>query len=637
MMAQTHAHPRAAPTAARPAPWLPRLGYGALLVTVLLGVLPYQVGMGDTFIQLRTGQYILERGILHVDPFSFMSPAAGHPYTEHEWLTCVLFFLLYHSLGAGGLLLYKIGCLVLAGIFVGRTARLLGAHPSAVVLTEALLLVLVLTRTNTRPHMVSLVFLAWYGWHWTRVEQGHWSLGTLWGLVPVHWLWSQMHGGHMVGLALLGVGVAVEAAHWWQGRATCKAVLLRGAVWLGCVGVVACGPYGVGMLLYPFREAALEHAIGWNTEWGALWRQGPHPVVWGVALVCLTTLWWAEGRHWPAWLRWGSRGGWGLIGLLSLLPLPTLLPLVRGALLVLFCGEVVLWLVGAWRRPLRWHQAARVAVAFGLAIAYSRALGEVLPIVLAPVLARQLTALLMPHGGAHPPTDRWLVGTALVVLLGGSTLFARVGVPPRPFAAADQEQIPGWGLSVPAALACATDFLRHHTPQGRLWTTHGSWFVWALWPAITVSTDTRLHVYSPALLDIAHTARFLPARLDTYLGRFQPTMLALHYTEVSQEVMHALGARGWWVVHLNDGLFVMVDSGVHGGLWPYQHILPQVHLPVTRYNARAVLWEADRALAQCPAAATFVHAYRARALTQLGRYAEAARARQLIPKRRVIE
>jgi hypothetical protein len=69
-MPQTRAHPRAAPTAARPASWLPRLGYGTLLLTVLVWVLPYQVGMGDTFIQLRTGRYILEHGIPYVDPFS---------------------------------------------------------------------------------------------------------------------------------------------------------------------------------------------------------------------------------------------------------------------------------------------------------------------------------------------------------------------------------------------------------------------------------------------------------------------------------------------------------------------------------------------------------------------------------------
>jgi hypothetical protein len=522
-------------------------------------------------------------------------------------------------------------------VLVGRTARLLGAHPSAVVLAETLLLVLVLTRTSTRPQMVSMAFLAWYGWQLTRVECGACPGHVLWALVPVHWLWSQMHGGHMVGLALLGVGAAVEAAHWWQGRATRRAVLCRAAIWLACMGAVVCGPYGVAMLLYPFVEARLEHAIGWNTEWGALWRQGAHPVVWGAALVCLTTLWWAEGRHWPAWLRWGSRGGWGLL-LLGTRPLPTLLPLVQYALLVLLTGEVVLWLVGTWRTPARWHGAARVACAVGLAMAYNRALGEVVPLVLAPVLARQLTALLgSPRPGSMQTTDRWLVGTALVVLVGVGTLYGSVGVPTRPFAAAEQEVARGWGLSVPPALQCATDFLRHHTRQGRLWTTHGSWFVFALWPRLQVSTDTRLHVYTPALLDIAHAARHLPARLDTYLGRFQPTMLALHYTEVSQEVMTALAVRGWWLVHLNDAIFVMVDSGVHGDLWPYQHILPQVHLRVTRHNARAVLWEADWALAACPEAATFAHAYRVRALYMLGRPADATRAQQQIPKRRVIE
>jgi hypothetical protein len=221
-----------------------------------------------------------------------------------------------------------------------------------------------------------------------------------------------------------------------------------------------------------------------------------------------------------------------------------------------------------------------------------------------------------------------------VVLVGVGTLYGSVGVPTRPFAAAEQEVARGWGLSVPPALQCATDFLRHHTRQGRLWTTHGSWFVFALWPRLQVGTDTRLHVYTPALLTLALEARHRPARLDAYLARFQPTLLAMGYRELTQAVVDTLLDRGWRAVHLNDRLFVLAaPEALHAGLQPYTpYIFPHEHRPVTRDNAPEVLAEADRALAQCPAAATFAQAYRAQALSQLGRHADAKRAQAQIPK-----
>jgi hypothetical protein len=577
------------------------------------------------------GQYILKHGVPSTDPFSYMSPSAEHAYTEHEWLVCILFFLLYTALGAAGLRLYVLGCVVLAGLLVGRTARLLGASHGALVVAGAFALLLILARTTARPHMVSLVFLAWYLWQLTRVEHGHRPLRTLWALVPAHWLWSQMHGGHMVGLALLGVGTVVEAAHWWQGQAPWKAVLCRAAIWLACVGVVVCGPYGVGMLLYPFREAALEHAIGWNLEWQGLWYAWPHPLGWGLTFGCMAALWWTEGRQWPAWLRWLGLAGWGLIvvpsslGMLGVFPLHSVLPLLRGAALTLLCGEVLLWLGGAWRHPPRWHQAARVAVALGLAIAYKRGLFEVVPVVVVPMLAGTLTAVLVARGAAVTrAAERWLVGSGLIVLVVVSWLFT-ASVPAAYY---------GWGLAIPPALQCAADFLRDHGLQGRLWSTRGSAFAWLLWPRLQVNTDTRLHVYTPELLTLDREARHRPARVDEYLARFQPTLLAMNYRELAQAVVDTLLDRGWRAVHLNDRLFVLAaPEALHAGLRPYTpYIFPREHRPVTRDNAPEVLAEADRALAQCPAAATFALAYRAQALAQLGRHAEAKRAQAQIPK-----
>ena len=78
-----------------------------MLLVALSSVVPYPIGKPDTWIQIATRDYILSRGIPHTDPFSYTT--ADRPYVEHEWLTCVLFALVYRTGGVLGLvLLYEI-------------------------------------------------------------------------------------------------------------------------------------------------------------------------------------------------------------------------------------------------------------------------------------------------------------------------------------------------------------------------------------------------------------------------------------------------------------------------------------------------------------------------------------------------
>jgi hypothetical protein len=98
-------------------------------------------------------------------------------------------------------------------------------------------------------------------------------------------------------------------------------------------------------------------------------------------------------------------------------------------------------------------------------------------------------------------------------------------------------------------------------------------------------------------------------------------------------------AQGWVTVHLDDRYFIMVRQPVAAARqWPvYQVISPWDNVRVTPANARQVLEEANRALSQCPAAATFTWAYKANALRLLGRHDEALEAGLKIPEQLVIQ
>jgi hypothetical protein len=98
-------------------------------------------------------------------------------------------------------------------------------------------------------------------------------------------------------------------------------------------------------------------------------------------------------------------------------------------------------------------------------------------------------------------------------------------------------------------------------------------------------------------------------------------------------------ALGWVVIHLDDRYFLMVRQPVAAARqWPvYRLIQPWDNVRVTPQNASQVLEEANRALSQCPAAATFAWAYKANALRLLGRHDEALEAALKVPKRLVID
>jgi hypothetical protein len=56
--------------------------------------LPYKIAADDTWVQLATRKFIVAQGwVPTTDPFSFT--AGDYLCTEHEWLSCIVFWLIY--------------------------------------------------------------------------------------------------------------------------------------------------------------------------------------------------------------------------------------------------------------------------------------------------------------------------------------------------------------------------------------------------------------------------------------------------------------------------------------------------------------------------------------------------------------
>jgi len=114
------------------APSLSDIVFGALLVWLLLFTIQSDGSVGllqdsNTGYHIRTGDFILEhKAIPDRDIFSFSR--SGQQWFAWEWLSAVLFSLLYQSAGMKGIVLFTATIITLANLVLLRHMVLRGAN-----------------------------------------------------------------------------------------------------------------------------------------------------------------------------------------------------------------------------------------------------------------------------------------------------------------------------------------------------------------------------------------------------------------------------------------------------------------------------------------------------------------------------
>jgi hypothetical protein len=197
---------------------------------------------GDAGWHIRVGETILDSGsVPHVDPFSFSKP--GEPWFAWEWLSDAGMALLHR---AGGLkaIVWFAGMLIAA--FAGVLLRYMMWKGSNALVALGLTLVTVgacSIHFLARPHLTTLVLIPVTAWM-VDADRAR-PTWRLWLLVPTVVLWTNLHGGFVAGLLLLGAaaaGTAIEA--YWTGGSWAPA-RRYGLLTVLCAAGTAINPYGI--------------------------------------------------------------------------------------------------------------------------------------------------------------------------------------------------------------------------------------------------------------------------------------------------------------------------------------------------------------------------------------------------------
>jgi hypothetical protein len=194
------------------------------------------------------------------DVFAYLPTLS--PWVYHEWLTGVIFYPLYQTLGAPGLQTFKyaFGFTTLWLIFA--TARRRGAGPIAAILTLFLVSgFLAIGYSPVRAQVFTYAFfsLTLYILETVRLT-GRWRI--LWLLVPMQVVWANLHGGFLAGLGIIflyGLGDTLSrrpfSPYWGVLALAGSATLIN--------------PYGLKYWSYMISAISLPRPE--ITEWVSVW------------------------------------------------------------------------------------------------------------------------------------------------------------------------------------------------------------------------------------------------------------------------------------------------------------------------------------------------------------------------------
>jgi hypothetical protein len=238
-------------SAGRFIPSLYQVALAAVLGAVLVVALAPRLDT-DFWWHLKVGQYI---SVHHVVPaHDFMSfTLAGHAWTDHEWLAELLLYGLFRIAGLWGpITFFAVVILATFSLVYLRMAQQRVNRVLALFLVAAAFIASSAS-WGPRIQMMTLLFLAAYAAILERYDQTRNRRLLL--LFPVIMLlWTNVHGGFVLGLVVLIITLAGE----WLNRTTHRpgawgAADLRALGWAlaGSVAVTMINPNGVRQLLYP--------------------------------------------------------------------------------------------------------------------------------------------------------------------------------------------------------------------------------------------------------------------------------------------------------------------------------------------------------------------------------------------------
>ncbi len=236
-----------------------------ILIFIMAATTPLDT---DFWWQIRSGEASWTSGRpVMVDQFSYTR--MGETWTNHQWLSQIVMYGLYQK---GGFLAISAAIALIAATSMG----LIYKQIEGPAIIKAFILILTATVSSPlwvpRPEIASLVLLAvasflLYLYKWKRKDR-------LWLFVPLFILWSNLHGGYVLGIGLIGAMIAGEILNRFLGFDGDEVLSFRRIARLGgwllvCILAVLVNPNGIRTWLIPFQTVGVVSLQNYIVEWAS--------------------------------------------------------------------------------------------------------------------------------------------------------------------------------------------------------------------------------------------------------------------------------------------------------------------------------------------------------------------------------
>ena len=226
----------------------------------------------DIWWHLAVGRFIVQGGgIPQTDPLSFT--AGNIPWVDHEWLFQVLAYGLHTLGGVPALVLLRVLCITATAALVLRfTLRHSRADPAWMALLLVPCLLAGRGRFVVRPELFTLLFSTLLLTALLDFRDRPPSLRRLLWIPPLFALWSNLHGGMILGLALFALfvgGRTLESFLHLPPGPGHRPPLVPLWLTLGASALAGClNPYGWKIYGVPFHLGPIvESGLYRNSEW----------------------------------------------------------------------------------------------------------------------------------------------------------------------------------------------------------------------------------------------------------------------------------------------------------------------------------------------------------------------------------
>jgi hypothetical protein len=213
----------------------------------------------DLWGHIKFGEQTWELG--HVSPTdTFSFTAFGEPWINHEWLTEVIFYLLYSTFDSTGLLVFKF--LLVIGIIHMMSQLYLSREKNitAYLIHFFLLIPVMAPGFMTRPHLMTFIFLTILMVIIQKYYDG--KTRAIYWVPLLMMIWANCHGGVLAGMGLFGIITAVEILRALANKG--KHGKLLAIIYLLSWLTVMVNPYGYKLWLFFIHSLGSSRPIG---EW----------------------------------------------------------------------------------------------------------------------------------------------------------------------------------------------------------------------------------------------------------------------------------------------------------------------------------------------------------------------------------